>query len=350
MSRYSVVSGTGIVVGANSTVDVELTVSSNNLNVYKVAVAVNQAGSSELFVHKATARASGDKVYFAMFSGVAFFDPIDRGEAETNEGFIFPYEDKDATTKLHIRIVNLALASRTFTVTITYDTPIVNLTEFLANPTTDVGLTIANGSASTAMRSDGAPALSQSIAPTWTGNHLFKPGTNSTTAFEVQDKDGNIVLDVDTTNRRVGVGLNNPVSALEIAGSTSNSSIKAGTFEIQSYAVNNAWSGANSYYDGAGFRYRANGYVILAYFSGGDFLVRTAPSGSAGAPVTLTNRLVVRNAGNVGIGTGDNSVTSILQVVGLPVYANNAAAVAGGLTAGAFYRTGADPDPVCVVH
>jgi hypothetical protein len=35
---------------------------------------------------------------------------------------------------------------------------------------------------------------------------------------------------------------------------------------------------------------------------------------------------------------------------GLPVYANNAAAVAGGLAVGAFYRTGADPDPVCVVH
>ena len=34
----------------------------------------------------------------------------------------------------------------------------------------------------------------------------------------------------------------------------------------------------------------------------------------------------------------------------LPVYANNAAAVAGGLIAGEFYRTGADPDPVVVVH
>jgi len=34
----------------------------------------------------------------------------------------------------------------------------------------------------------------------------------------------------------------------------------------------------------------------------------------------------------------------------LPVYANNAAAIAGGLAVGDFYRTGADPDPVCVVH
>jgi hypothetical protein len=52
--------------------------------------------------------------------------------------------------------------------------------------------------------------------------------------------------------------------------------------------------------------------------------------------------------GNVGINT--DTPTSKLHVVGLPVYANNAAAVAGGLTAGAFYRTGGDLDIVCVVH
>ncbi len=33
-----------------------------------------------------------------------------------------------------------------------------------------------------------------------------------------------------------------------------------------------------------------------------------------------------------------------------PIYANNAAAVAGGLVAGQTYRTGADPDVLCVVH
>jgi hypothetical protein len=57
---------------------------------------------------------------------------------------------------------------------------------------------------------------------------------------------------------------------------------------------------------------------------------------------------VDRGNGNVGLGT--TSPTSKLQVVGLSVFANNAAAVAGGLTAGAFYRTGGDPDLVCVVH
>jgi hypothetical protein len=42
-----------------------------------------------------------------------------------------------------------------------------------ANPTAVVGLSAVNGSAGTFLRSDGAPALSQSISPTWTGTHLF---------------------------------------------------------------------------------------------------------------------------------------------------------------------------------
>lgn len=41
------------------------------------------------------------------------------------------------------------------------------------DPTASVGLTAVNGVASTLMRSDAAPALSQSIAPTWTGRHTF---------------------------------------------------------------------------------------------------------------------------------------------------------------------------------
>lgn len=41
-----------------------------------------------------------------------------------------------------------------------------------ANPTGAVGLAAVNGSAATAMRSDGAPALSQAIAPTWSAPHI----------------------------------------------------------------------------------------------------------------------------------------------------------------------------------
>ena len=62
----------------------------------------------------------------------------------------------------------------------------------------------------------------------------------------------------------------------------------------------------------------------------------------------ILERIRVDKDGYVGIGT--TVPKGPLHVVGLPVYANNAAAITGGLTAGAFYRTGADPDPVCVVH
>jgi hypothetical protein len=41
------------------------------------------------------------------------------------------------------------------------------------NPTAVVGLTVVNGSATTYMRSDAAPPLSQGIAPTWTGQHTW---------------------------------------------------------------------------------------------------------------------------------------------------------------------------------
>lgn len=45
-----------------------------------------------------------------------------------------------------------------------------------ANPTAVVGLTAVNGSATTFLRSDGAPPISQSITPTWTGVHTFTQG------------------------------------------------------------------------------------------------------------------------------------------------------------------------------
>lgn len=43
----------------------------------------------------------------------------------------------------------------------------------VANPTQTIDLSTHNGTANTAMRSDAAPALSQSIVPTWTGIHTF---------------------------------------------------------------------------------------------------------------------------------------------------------------------------------
>lgn len=48
-----------------------------------------------------------------------------------------------------------------------------------ATPTAHVGLAAVNGSATTYMRSDAAPALDVTIVPTWSGSHTFTAVTNS---------------------------------------------------------------------------------------------------------------------------------------------------------------------------
>ena len=67
-------------------------------------------------------------------------------------------------------------------------------------------------------------------------------------------------------------------------------------------------------------------------------------SSNAGGSIQAT----LLGNGNFGIGT--TTPHSKLAVVGLPVFLSNALAIAGGLSAGDFYRTGADPDLVAVVH
>ncbi|SRR5229473_8138629 len=70
--------------------------------------------------------------------------------------------------------------------------------------------------------------------------------------------------------------------------------------------------------------------------------------GVRNASAAWTEVLRILPSGFVGIGTA--TPHSALAVIGLPVYATNAAAITGGLAAGDLYRTGANPDPVMVVH
>ena len=48
--------------------------------------------------------------------------------------------------------------------------------------------------------------------------------------------------------------------------------------------------------------------------------------------------------------SGMRILNGFLSITNLPVYANNAAAIAGGLPVGVCYRTNGNPDTICVVH
>lgn len=67
----------------------------------------------------------------------------------------------------------------------------------------------------------------------------------------------------------------------------------------------------------------------------------------SGNDLSCVNDIDVGDDANIG---GNLDVTGTASISALPVHANNAAAVAGGLAAGDLYRTGGDPDLVCVVH
>jgi len=48
--------------------------------------------------------------------------------------------------------------------------------------------------------------------------------------------------------------------------------------------------------------------------------------------------------------SGSKAYYKALMLTATPIYANNAAAIAGGLAVGDVYRNGADPDLLCIVH
>jgi len=190
--------------------------------------------------------------------------------------------------------------------------------------------------------------------------------TNPTSKLQVEgnvdinsdlDVDGG-TLHVDGTLNRVGIGTgtNLPLSLLDIRGTdaimelSGHPTDKEGlAFQIDYENVNTSsriffrenntqlhgtsfiHAGLpNPVFDGTEFTLPINAFHIVTH------------NESAAGTVVMT---FLKSNAFVGIGTTDPK--SKLHVTGLPEYANNAAAITGGLTAGAFYRTG---DLLKVVH
>ena len=74
-----------------------------------------------------------------------------------------------------------------------------------ANPSASLGLTAVNGSATTFLRSDGSPALSQAIAPTWTARHTYQPTSNGI-AWQINTAAGVSRVGYDTNLSQMYIG------------------------------------------------------------------------------------------------------------------------------------------------
>ena len=117
----------------------------------------------------------------------------------------------------------------------------------------------------------------------------------------------------------VGIGVTGPVTKLELPGSLSNSSLKVGTLEMQSYSVNNAWLADNLYFNGSVWKLRSAGYGSQVYFgSGGDITFKRYPTGSAGGTVVGITSLQLQSNGNVyipgNVGINNTSPAKKLEI------------------------------------
>lgn len=173
------------------------------------------------------------------------------------------------------------------------------------------------------------------IAATITAQVLSAFAPNASPAFTDSGSWDSPTFVVDAVNHRVGIGTATPQLPLHVLSSAATilrlerSGENYFNFGMSGQITGDAIDGLF----GVGTN-ETTGWVFKAYNGGATFTA-----------------LAINNVGNVGIGTGTAAPTSKLQVVGLPTYSNNTAALAGGLTAGAFY-VGCDtnPDLLCGVH
>ena len=115
----------------------------------------------------------------------------------------------------------------------------------------------------------------------------------------------------------VGIGIDSPLEKLHIRWG--KMLIEADSPTIQMKTLDGTVINVMQFNAGTGNIMLANGSIEAEKWGG------------------ATTMYVQNGNGKVGIGT--RTPTSKLQVVGLPTFADNASAVSGGLTVGAFYRT-----------
>jgi hypothetical protein len=101
----------------------------------------------------------------------------------------------------------------------------------------------------------------------------------------------------------VGIGTSSPTTKLEVVPSVSNSSIRTGGLEMQSYAVNNSWYAENLYFNGASWRLRDTGFATQMYMQDGTIDFNRVATGAAGSAATLLTTMRLAANGNIGIGT-----------------------------------------------
>jgi hypothetical protein len=209
-----------------------------------------------------------------------------------------------------------------------------------ANPTASIGLTTVNGTASTFLRSDAAPALSQSITPTWTGNHTFNPASGSTvfngTAGSIFASQAVTIVSPNTAGQsngvRIAAGTNSADSQLILTNAADsinywifggdgglvtpgNGSQGAGTINAAQLFNNGSpvpaanqsptWTGNHTFTPASGTAITVNGGVVVGSPTGGN-----QGAGTINATGLFINGASVASSAGLRFAKGNFSCTS----------------------------------------
>jgi hypothetical protein len=126
----------------------------------------------------------------------------------------------------------------------------------------------------------------------------------------------------------LGVSTNTPLAPLDVEGNLSIKNSSAFAVGMERRII----------YNSSTISFGVQPIVDLIFTTTGDaastFAIRTR--NGAG---DFNNRFTISEIGHIGF-----------SLAGIPVFANNAGALGGGLVVGQLYRNGADPDHICIVH
>lgn len=174
-----------------------------------------------------------------------------------------------------------------------------------ANPSATIGLSAVNGSATTFLRSDGAPALDQAISPTWTAQHIFTSQLNALNSgvrfssalpgFWFEETDGGTnqqlwwmraqaaVLEIQASNDTVNAFSRalsfersaGSVTVVNLGNTTANTTIRIPDGSASSPAINfQADTNTGIYRSGTDTLAIAAGGVLKANFNSGSNVLR----------------------------------------------------------------------------
>ena len=126
MARFTTKTFVTASIPAASSLNHNEVLGDSNINIYKVKVVPSiVGGTSEAQIYERDTFLVADLLWGTNPFTATGFDPIQKDSAgvitESLRGFIVPYEDKDASGELHIKLVNNDSQAKTYTITVEYE-------------------------------------------------------------------------------------------------------------------------------------------------------------------------------------------------------------------------------------